>query len=79
MFNIEFDYFIDNQDELVKKHQNKVLAIKGNEVIGVYENELDAYLDIEKNNQLGRVMIQPCFAGAAAYSMNITTLGAIST
>ncbi len=75
MFEKELDYFIKNQKELVKKHEGKVLAIKGEEVVGVYKSPLDAYIHIEENHELGEVMIQPCQAGAQAYTVSIATTG----
>ncbi len=75
MFEKELTYFIENQKELVKKHEGKVLAIKGEEVVGVYKTPLDAYLNLEKNSELGEVMIQPCHAGAQAYTVSIATIG----
>jgi len=75
MFEKELDYFIKNQNELVEKHEGKVLAIKGEEIVGVYDTPLDAYLKIEGNHELGKIMIQPCERGASAYTATISTVG----
>jgi len=68
MFEKELAYFIENQKDLVKKHEGKVLAIKGEEIVGVYNTPLDAYLNIEEKRELGKVMLQPCQKGASAYT-----------
>lgn len=73
MFNTELDFFIDNQKELVEKHRNKVLAIKGKNILAVYDSPLDAYLDIQHKEQLGSVMLQPCLEGESAYTTSIIT------
>lgn len=75
MFEKELTYFIENQNELVRKHEGKILAIKGEEIVGVYNTPLDAYLKTQENNQIGEVMIQPCQQGASAYTATISTIG----
>ena len=36
----EFKYYLDHQDEMVKKYWDKVVVIKNQEVLGVYSGEL---------------------------------------
>ncbi len=69
MFEIELDYFINNQPELVAKYNNKVLAIQVDEIIGVYDTMLDAYLAVKDADLLGKVMLQNCIAGKEAYTV----------
>ena len=73
MFRTELDYFIANQNDLVKKHRGKVLVIKGNAVVGVYESPLEAYLSAQKKHKLGTFMIQPCRPGPSAYTVTISS------
>ena len=73
MFTEELNYFISNQDDLVKKHRGKFLVIKGNEVIGVYSSPLDAYIDASKSHKSGTFMIQPCEQGPDAYTVTIAS------
>ena len=73
MFEKELQYFINNQDGLVKKHSGKTLVLKGESVVGVYDSPLDAYLDAEKKYGRGSYMIQPCVEGADAYTVTIST------
>ncbi len=75
MFEKELTYFIEHQKDLVKKHEGKVLAIKGEEIVGVYNTPLDAYLKTQENHELGKVMLQPCQQGASAYTATISTIG----
>ncbi len=74
MFEEELDYFITNQQRLVKEHAGKVLVIKGHKIIGVYDSDLDAYSEAKKRGLLGSVMIQPCEAGPDAYTVTISSL-----
>ena len=49
MLEKEFEYYIKHQDELVKKFNGRVLVIKGEEVVGDYETEQEAYFESIKN------------------------------
>ena len=71
MFAEELDFFIRNQDELVKKYEGKALVIKGHELCAVYDTPLDAYLQLQRDNLLGKAMIQVCQAGPEAYTATI--------
>lgn len=79
MFEQEMRYFIQHQDELVKKHSGKVLVLKGETVVGVYDSTLDAYLEAQKEHELGTFMIQTCVPGPEAYTVTISTLGIIGS
>ena len=71
MFEIELGYFIAHQNELVERHNGKVLVIRGNEVAGVYGSPLEAYLEAQKQFAPGTFMIQPCAPGPEAYTVTI--------
>src|SRR5215470_5598946 len=73
MFDRELQFFINNQDELVKAHRGKVLVIKDEEVVGVYGDALTAYLDATAKYEPGTFMIQPCEEGTDAYTVTITS------
>jgi len=71
MFTEELNFFIANQDRLVNEHRWKVLAIRGNEIIGVYGTPLEAYLESQKRFPVGTFMIQPCEPGPEAYTVSL--------
>jgi len=73
MLKDELDFFIANQDRLVRKYPHKVLVIKGKRVAGVYDNLLDAYFEARKLYKPGTYMIQPCEAGPEAYTVTISS------
>ena len=64
----EFKYFKSHQDKLVRRYDGKVLAIKGKEVVGVYETEMDAYTDGKEKFGLGSFLIQKCLSGEEVYT-----------
>ena len=57
MLEKEFKYFKDHQEELVKKHEGKYLVIVGEEVVGVYDSEIDAYVEAKKRCKPGTFLI----------------------
>lgn len=68
MLDKEFKYYIDNQDTLVKKYYDQYIVIKGEEVVGTYDSEIDAYEQSIKIHELGKFLIQHCLPGEESYS-----------
>ncbi len=68
MLDIEFQYYLDHQDELVDKYFGKYLVIKGLSVIGVHDTEIMAYENAIKNHPAGTFMVQHCTPGIEAYT-----------
>lgn len=68
-----FQYYLDHQEELVKKYNGKFVVIKDEEVVGAYESELDAYQDSVKKFELGTFLIQQCSPGEESYTQTFRT------
>ena len=68
MLDAEFQYFKDHQDELVAKYNGKFIAIVGGEVVGVFNTELEAYLTLKKDHEVGTFLIQHCLPGTTSYT-----------
>lgn len=68
MLEKEFQYYIDNQEQLVKKYNGKFIVIKGDSVIGAYESHSEAYQEALKKNEIGSFLIQHCLPGEDAYT-----------
>ena len=68
MLDTEFQYFKDHQDELVTKYNGKYIAIVGTKVIGAFDSELDAYLAMKKDHEVGSFLIQHCLPGTLSYT-----------
>ena len=62
MLEKEFQFFLANQKELVKKYDGKFLMILGNEVVGVFESTLEAYKQAKGKYLDGTFLIQRCSA-----------------
>jgi len=64
----EFKYYIENQNKLVKKYNNKYVVIKNKKVIGVYDSEAEAVQETSKNEPLGTFLVQKCTPGKESYT-----------
>lgn len=64
MLKEDFEFYLNNQAELVKKYNGKYLAIKDKKVIGVYASEFEAVTQTQKNYELGTFLIQKCTPGS---------------
>jgi hypothetical protein len=70
MLDKEFEYYRQHQKELVDKHNGKVVVIQGEEVIGVYDSELEAYNATRKKYEVGTFLVQKVSPGSEDYSHN---------
>ncbi len=68
MFEKEFKYYVNKQKELVSKHDGKVIIIKGERVIEVFDSISEAYFFAQENDLLGKVMIQLVGPGVESYT-----------
>jgi len=68
MLEKEFQYYLDHQSELVEKYNGKVLVIIGEDIVGVYVDELQAYFDSISKYQPGTFLIQKCTPGDESYT-----------
>jgi hypothetical protein len=73
----EFDYFKENQTELVKKYSGKFLVIKDQKVQGVYDTEIDAYMGAKEKFEMGTFLIQQCSPGEGSYTQTFYSMVAM--
>jgi len=64
----EFRYYLGHQDDLVAEYDGKVLVIKGQQVIGVYDDEGEAVEKTAETHELGTFLVQLCSPGTDAYT-----------
>jgi hypothetical protein len=62
MLEKEFQFYQDHQQELAEKYHGKFLVIRGQEVVGVYGSELEAYSAAKKSFPIGTFLIQKCLS-----------------
>lgn len=64
----EFEFYKKNQVDLVGKYEGKFVVVKDQEVKGVYDTEIQAYQEAQKNFKLGSFLIQRVEKGEGSYS-----------
>lgn len=64
----EFDFYLDHQDNLVEEYNGKFIVIKGEEVLGAYDNELEALEKTSEKHELGTFLVQKCEPGSNSYT-----------
>jgi Family of unknown function (DUF5678) len=68
MLEKEFKYYLDHQDELVKKYNGKFLVIKNQTIIDAYDTKQDAYDNATSKFELGTFLIQECLPGQQSHT-----------
>lgn len=63
-----FQYYLRNQDQLLKEYNGKYLVITKDGVAGSYDSEVDGYYAAKEQFGLGNFIIQLCTPGDEAYS-----------
>jgi len=65
----EFDFYLKNQDALVKEYKGKFIVIKGGRVLGAYD-DFQTAIDstTSANHELGTFLIQKCTPGSEDYT-----------
>jgi len=66
----EFNFFVLNQDKLVKKYKGKYIVIKNNKILGAYDELSEAIKETSKHEELGTFLIQKCDPTAKAYTQH---------
>ena len=56
----EFSYYLNHQDELVKRYKGKHIVIKGDQVLGAYNDALEAIRVTSKDHEVGTFLVQLC-------------------
>ncbi len=64
----EFEYYLANQDEMVRQYDGKFIVLKDEKVLGAYDDELTAITETQKTHQLGTFLVQQVSPGTNAYS-----------
>jgi len=67
MLKDEFQFYLDNQSELLKQYKGRFVVIVGNKVVGAYRSFKDAVLRSAKKYALGTFLVQECTEGDEAY------------
>jgi hypothetical protein len=68
MLDKEFSYYLANQNELLKKYNNRFIVIMGETVVDDYDTYEQALFQSSQKHELGTFLIQECTEGEGAYT-----------
>ena len=63
-----FHFYLRNQADFVEKYDGRVVAIKGEQILGVYDDHLSALKATSKDHQVGTFLLQLVSEGSEAYT-----------
>lgn len=66
--NREFEWFLKHHEELLRKYDGKFVVIKGEAVLGSYEDPLTAIHETVKSHEMGTFLVQMVSPGDSAYT-----------
>ena len=58
LFQRELEVYEANRKSLVAEHDGKTVAIKGEEILGVFDDDLRALLAVKKDHPVGTFLLQ---------------------
>lgn len=74
----DFDFFLENYDELFKKYGHKFIVIKNKTILGVYDTEVDAINATSKTYPIGSFIVQECNGDESGYTNYVSSWQLIS-
>lgn len=69
----EFQYYLDNQAQLVKKYNGKYIVIKDESVVEAFDDEQTALFYAKENFEPGTFIVQRCTPGEDDYTQAYTS------
>ena len=56
----------------MKRHGGKYIVIVGEKVVGVFDSDMEAYLQTKKTHDVGTFLIQHCLPGKNSYTQTFS-------
>jgi hypothetical protein len=78
MLDKEFQYYLDNQSNLVRKYNGRYIVIVGEQIIGDYDNYSQALSHSLKKYEKGTFLVQKCSPGDKDYTLTFHSRVAFS-
>lgn len=64
----EFEFYLKNQTDFVEKYNGKVIVLKDQKVLGVFDDETEAIKETQKTHELGTFLVQKVEPGSKSYT-----------
>lgn len=65
-----FQFYLDNQNQLIQEFKGKYLVITDKGVVASFDSESEAYYSAKSSYGLGNFIVQLCMPGDEAYSQH---------
>jgi len=69
MLDKEFQYYLDNQNSLVREYDGRYIVIVGEKVVGGYDDYSQALSNSLKKYEMGTFLVQKCSPGDKDYTL----------
>lgn len=69
----EFEFYVTNQNELVKKYNGRYIVIKDEEVLCDFAGPSEAYWYVQDEKLLGKALIQLVGPGEDNYTLTVNS------
>ncbi len=69
----DFEYFLEIQPELAEEHHGSFVAIKNKQVLGIYDNYLEAARAVYAKHERGTVLMQAICKDSDANAIYLPT------
>lgn len=73
MQELDFEWFVENMQELYKKYGRVFLAIKNKTILGSYKTYAEGVNETAKKEPLGSFIVQECGPDESAYTVYIAS------
>jgi len=70
----DFEWFLENYDDIYKKYGHSFVSIKNKKILGAYSSVRKAVDATEKHEKLGTFIVQECNGDSSAYTGQITSM-----
>lgn len=60
----EFEYYIAHESEILARHRDRYVVIKGGRVLGAFDSEIEAVSETAKREPAGTFLVQHAVPGA---------------
>lgn len=70
MLEKEYQFFLDNKEDLIQKYLNNFIIIVNNEVVGSFEKKSDALKFASKNYETGKFLLEFCTTDKLFYEFS---------
>lgn len=69
----QFNYYVEHQAEFIEKYNGKAIVLKDFEVVGVQDNEWEAFDSASKKYEPETFIVQQVSPGPGAYTVVISS------